>query len=88
MVRDIAFGEGIGGHLSSFEFQRNTMYKESTGQLIEKIRENFANAYMLIYVRETEREAIMSDSLTINEQVPMELQMHFNKERLFKDQIQ
>ena len=49
------------------------MFKESSGQLIERLRENFANAYMLIYVRETEREAIMSDKLSLNEQVPMEL---------------
>jgi hypothetical protein len=40
---------------------------------------------MLIYVRDTEREAIMCDKLTINEQVPMELQMHFKTEELFKD---
>ena len=52
------------------------------------MRENFANAYMLIYVRETEREAIMCDKLSINEQVPMELQMHFKTEELFKDQIE
>lgn len=64
------------------------MFKESTGQLIERLRENFANAYMLIYVRETEREAIMSDKLTLDEQVPMELQMHFKTEELFKKQIE
>ena len=40
---------------------------------------------MLIYVRETEREAIMSDKLTLDEQVPMELQMHFKTEELFKE---
>lgn len=85
VTRDYAFGQGIGGNLSSFEFLRQTMYKESTGQLIERLKENFANAYMLIYVRETEREAIMSDKLTIDEQVPMELQMHFRTEELFKD---
>lgn len=60
------------------------MFKESTGQLIERLRENFANAYMLVYVRETEREAIMADKLTLDEQVPMELQMHFKTEELFK----
>lgn len=43
---------------------------------------------MLIYVRETEREAIMSDKLSLDEQVPMELQMHFKTEELFKDQIE
>jgi ubiquitin carboxyl-terminal hydrolase 7 len=29
--RDYAFGQGIGGNLSSFEFIRQTMFKESTG---------------------------------------------------------
>ena len=43
------------------------MFKESTGQLIERLRENFANAYMLIYVRETEREEIMNDNLRLDE---------------------
>ena len=32
---------------------------------------------MLVYVRETERELIMTDQVSLDKQIPMELQTHF-----------
>jgi hypothetical protein len=39
---------------------------------------------MLIYVRETEREAIMTDNLSIDEQIPKELQEYFQMEERYR----
>jgi len=43
---------------------------------------------MLIYVREAEREAIMSDNLTLAQQIPQELREYFRIEELYFQQIQ
>ena len=42
---------------------------------------------MLIYVRESEREAIMEDKLSIDEQIPKQLQSYFKTEAEYRDQI-
>ena len=39
---------------------------------------------MLIYVREEERESIMTDKQNIDQQIPKELQEHFKLEEAFK----
>ena len=42
---------------------------------------------MLIYVRESEREEIMADSLSIDEQIPKHLRDYFLKEEEFQFQL-
>jgi len=42
---------------------------------------------MLIYIRETERKDFLSDELSKDEQIPKELQEHFNTEAKFFDNI-
>jgi hypothetical protein len=43
---------------------------------------------MLIYVRESERQKIMSDLLTIDQQIPLPLQDYFQQEIKYRDQIE
>lgn len=43
---------------------------------------------MLIYVRESEREEIMADGLSIDEQIPKELRNFFEREEEFRHQIE
>lgn len=57
------------------------------GALYEKLEENNTNAYMLIYVRESEREKIMSDSLSLDQQIPKQLQEYFRQEEQVKTLI-
>ena len=69
MTKNNAFKSGIGGDYCEFEYVKygHQDHAMSSGQLFEKFEENKTNAYMLIYIRETERESIMSDKLSINE---------------------
>ena len=62
-----AFNQGIGGEFKNFELLRGNQYAEnSISQLTLRKFENETNAYMLIYVRESERNDIMADTLSID----------------------
>lgn len=90
VTKEFAFGQGIGGDSCSFEFKREShlAFPNSTSMLIERHRENFTNAYMLIYIRDHERASILDDErFTLDKQIPRELQIHFKIEELFKDQM-
>lgn len=66
--KQYAFQQGIGGEFKNFELLRGNQYAEnSSSQLVMRKFENETNAYMLIYVRESEREEIMADGLSIDE---------------------
>ena len=66
--KNYAFKQGNGGDIKSFDLIRaaHENYENSSAQLTLRHKENNTNAYMLIYVRETEREAIMTDNLSID----------------------
>jgi hypothetical protein len=53
MVESTALGIGSGGFESYFECKEGKVY--------ERLRANNTNAYMLVYVRETEREDVMAE---------------------------
>ena len=67
MTKNYAMRQGFGGKTSTFDILKYGTEDGSSSQLNESFTENNTNAYMLIYVRETEREAIMADSLQLNE---------------------
>ena len=88
VTKERAFGQGIGGEICSFELKReqHVAYPDSTGMLVERHRENFTNAYMLIYIRDRERASILDDQrYTLDKQIPRELQLHFKIEEMFND---
>ena len=74
-----ALHEGIGGNTSEFEHLKygNKNFEGSVSQLNVRHFDNMTNAYMLIYIRKTERDMIMSDSLTIDQQIPRGLRSFF-----------
>ena len=80
VAKNYAMRQGYGGDISDFEVIKNGLEEGSSCQLNESFADNNTNAYMLIYVREKEREAIMSDNLEIDEQIPVELQSQFQIE--------
>lgn len=69
MTKNYAFKQGCGGDFKSFDLQRGASddFPGSNATLNLKHIENNTNAYMLIYVRETEREAIMADKKKLDE---------------------
>lgn len=88
VTKERAFGQGIGGEICSFELKReqHVAYPDSSGMLVERHRENFTNAYMLIYIRDRERASILDDQrYTLDKQIPRELQLHFKIEEMFND---
>lgn len=84
-----ALGQGAGGNTTTFSqmYHGNPYYKDSCGQLIERYDEDDTNAYMLFYVRESERNTIMNDHLGIEDRLPRELSQYFQIEELLSDQI-
>jgi hypothetical protein len=66
VTKDSAFNQGIGGDFYEFLFNKHSTGfgnedESAIGQLTERLEENKKNAYMLVYIRETEREAIIKD---------------------------
>ena len=84
-----AFQQGQGGESVKMEFLRRPHpdHETSTGHLIQEFEANNTNAYMLLYVRETERESIMSDSLSLQQQIPQEITQYFEMEDNYRTQI-
>jgi hypothetical protein len=55
--------------MKSYDLSRGSHddYLGSLSSLSLKYQDNPTNAYMLVYVRETERDAIMNDSLALDQ---------------------
>lgn len=89
VTKEFAFKQGCGGMTSQMFFSMfgHSDFQEAKGAMYEKLEENNTNAYMLIYVRESERDKIMSDSLSLDEQIPKQLQEYFRKEEQIKSKI-
>ena len=68
VTKTYAFKQGCGGMTSSFNLSQHGHpdFENSVAYLTETQEENNTNAYMLIYVRETERNEIMTDILDID----------------------
>lgn len=52
---------------------------------METFQEKCTNAYMLIYVKESERNQIMEDMLPIDKQIPKNIQAHFQIEEKYRN---
>ena len=78
MPRTTAFNIGYGGNETSFE------YKD--GKVVERIRANKdSSAYMLVYIRECDRDEIMKD-IPI-EEIPQNLKERFDEENNITDRL-
>ena len=68
ITKSSALMQGIGGRLSYFEPVKygHQEYEDSTRHLNLKYEENDTNAYMLIYIRESDIEELMSDHISVD----------------------
>lgn len=87
--KEYAIRQGCGGTFSHFslDYTSHDGFPQSSGWIRENQEENNTNAYMLIYVRESERKTIMEDYISVDQQIPRELQLYFRKEERLRKQI-
>jgi len=78
IMKSTAFANGCGGPETYFELK--------DGKVIEKQRPNNTSAYMLVYIRESERESIMRE-LTMDD-IPGHLKLRFDDENKMNQKIQ
>lgn len=85
VTKEMAIKQGCGGDCTSLNFN----YKNLQGGVTvsESQTTNNANAYMLLYVRETERAQIMADEADMDQIIPRELQTFFSQEASQRQQI-
>jgi hypothetical protein len=70
ILKQTALSIGGGGFESFFEYKDGLLY--------EKQRSNYTSAYMLVYIRDCDRERILSE-VPINE-IPPHLKVRFDEE--------
>jgi ubiquitin carboxyl-terminal hydrolase 7 len=70
MLKSSALSIGAGGFDSAFDVK--------DGVIFEKAKSNYTNAYMLVYIRDQDREEIMRE-VPIDE-IPQHLKLRFDEE--------
>lgn len=78
MVKQTALSVGSGGLESTFEHQE--------GGIFEKSKINYASAYMLVYIRDCDRDEIMRE--VPMDDIPRHLKLRFDEENMINHKLE